>query len=136
MHTDPRHKKRVKMMQHVFAVCFDKKNQTNYLESIQNEDEKAQVETLLKKLPQIDKQIAQVATERPLEETNKLDLAILRSTVFESIVSDTPKKVLIDEAVEMAKEFGAEGSPKFVNGVLGKILINHNYDKRNSKQTK
>ena len=111
-------------MKHVFAVCFDKDNQLNYLDAIQNEEEKKQVVSLIEKLPEIDAQIAQVATERPLKDTNKLDLAILRATVFESMVRDTPRKVLIDEAVEMAKEFGSEGSPKFVNGVLGKILIN------------
>jgi N utilization substance protein B len=54
---------------------------------------------------------------------NKIDLAILRLAVFELIIENSqPPKVIIDEAVELAKEFGSESSSKFVNGVLGTIL--------------
>jgi len=122
MTSDARHRKRVKVMQQLFAATFDSKNQDNYLDSL-NQEEADYLKEIIAHLDKIDKQIASVATERPIEETNKLDLAILRSIMFESMVKDTPPKVLIDEAVEMAKEFGAEGSPKFVNGVLGKLLI-------------
>ncbi len=124
MNQDPRHQRRVRRMQHVFALTFDVTNQTDYLNQLKNRKEQQYLQSLLDKLTEIDAKIAQVATERPLSETNKLDLAILRSIVFEAMVEETPPKVLIDEAVELAKEFGSESSPKFVNGVLGKILIN------------
>jgi N utilization substance protein B len=46
----------------------------------------------------------------------------LRLAVYELENKKTPPKVVIDEAVELAKEFGGENSPPFVNGVLGTIL--------------
>jgi N utilization substance protein B len=121
MTKDARHQKRIRLMQQLFASTFDKTNQESYLDSLGDEAE--YIRDLIKHLDQIDDLIAQVATERPISEINKLDLAILRLTVFESMISDTPPKVLIDEAVELAKEFGSDSSPKFINGVLGKILI-------------
>ncbi len=52
-----------------------------------------------------------------------VDRNILRLAIFEIVKGgDTPRKVAINEAVEMAKTFGADASPKFVNGVLGSIL--------------
>ena len=78
---------------------------------------------LVKELPDIDRELAIYASERPLTDINKVDLAILRLIVFEGRTHDTPKKVLVDEAIELAKEFGTENSPKFINGVLGKILF-------------
>jgi len=58
---------------------------------------------------------------------NIFDLAILRLGVWELAVDvdkKVPEKVVIDEAVELAKTFGTESSPGFVNGVLGTILKN------------
>jgi N utilization substance protein B len=71
---------------------------------------------------EIDAQLAAHAPERPLSEINQVDLAIMRLIVHEAQAGKTPKKVLIDEAIELAKEFGTDSSPKFVNGVLGKVL--------------
>jgi N utilization substance protein B len=51
-----------------------------------------------------------------------VDLQILRMAIYEGFISKiTPPKVAIDEAIEIAKEFGGETSSKFVNGVLGAI---------------
>jgi N utilization substance protein B len=58
-----------------------------------------------------------------------VDLAILRLIVWEAHHKNTPKKVLIDEAVELAKEFGSDSSPRFVNGVLGQLLMQENNKK-------
>lgn len=78
---------------------------------------------ILEHLEEIDAAIKLSASERPIEQINKLDLAILRLSVFELIIEkDTPIKVVIDEAVELAKEYGSDSSPAFVNGVLGKIV--------------
>lgn len=78
---------------------------------------------LLRKLTALDAELAAVATERPLSEINRVDLAILRLILFESRHLQTAPKILVNEAVELAKRFGTEASPKFVNGVLAKILI-------------
>lgn len=73
-------------------------------------------------IPAIDKKIQKSAQEWPLEKIAKIDLAILRLAVSELTEKKEPPKVVIDEAVELAKEFGNEKSAKFVNGVLGTIL--------------
>ena len=72
--------------------------------------------------PQIDEFILKFAKERPLDEINNVDYSILRIVIAESIVTTlTPPKVAINEGIELAKLFGTESSPKFVNGVLGAI---------------
>ena len=77
---------------------------------------------ILEKKVKIDNQIKKAAPAWPIDKLNRIDLAILRLSVYELLFTDTPPKVVIDEAVEIAKEFGAESSPSFVNGVLGTIL--------------
>lgn len=67
--------------------------------------------------------IEKLATEWPLEQINKTDIQILRLAIYEGFIAQiTPKKVAINEAVELAKEFGGGPSGKFVNGVLGTLL--------------
>ncbi|MBQ6449413.1 transcription antitermination protein NusB [bacterium] len=70
-----------------------------------------------------DAQIQTVATERPVHDLAKIDLAILRLILHEHATKDTPVKVLIDEGVELAKDFGAENSYAFVNAVLEKLML-------------
>jgi transcription antitermination factor NusB len=72
----------------------------------------------------LDSFIALAAPDWPLSSINRIDLAILRVATDELKNSDTPAKVVIDEAVEIAKKYGAENSPSFINGVLGTILKN------------
>ena len=55
-----------------------------------------------------------------------VDLQILRIAVYEGFIGEfTPPKVAINEAVELAKEYGGQDSPKFVNGVLGAVMRKH-----------
>lgn len=120
---DQRHQERIALMQLVFAHTFLDEDQ-QFVEMDSNDAKYASFLSAMKAdLPAIDQEIAQYAPERPLAEINKVDLAIMRLIIFESRHHNTPKKVLIDEAVEIAKEFGTESSPKFVNGVLGKVLF-------------
>jgi len=108
---DPRHKIRREVVKSLFAQSFTVQPKIPELViKIQSNSE------------DLDKQIQNAATEWPLDKLNKIDLAILRLAVYELDNTDTPPKVIIDEAVELAKEFGAENSPSFVNGVLGTIL--------------
>lgn len=82
-----------------------------------------QTAAIAKHLPQIDAAIAKSAPEWPIDKIAKIDLAILRLSTHELMVARRePPKVIIDEAVEISKEYGNENSPKFVNGVLGTIL--------------
>jgi len=99
---DPRHRKREELVRQLFAASF------------QN--------TVPAKFKTSDHLIAAAAPEWPLDRLNPIDLAILRLAVFELVIDNTePVKVIIDEAVELAKQFGGSTSPSFVNGVLGTI---------------
>lgn len=74
--------------------------------------------------PELDKVIHRFAPEWPLAQMALIDRNILRLALFEigTREADTPAKVAINEAVELAKEFGSDSSPRFVNGVLGTAL--------------
>lgn len=70
-------------------------------------------------LAQLDQVIARFAPEWPVDQIAVIDRNILRLALWELSVGETPIKVAINEAVELAKDFGADSSPRFVNGVLG-----------------
>ena len=74
-------------------------------------------------LPAIDAAIQSAAPEWPIDKIAKIDLAILRLAAYELMIEHKePPKVIIDEAIELAKTYGNDNSAKFVNGVLGTIL--------------
>lgn len=76
----------------------------------------------IEKHQEIDKIIVKNAPEWPLLQIAAIDRSILRLSIYELLYrDDVPAKVAIDEAVELAKEFGGENSSKFVNGVLGTV---------------
>jgi len=73
----------------------------------------------------LDSFIHQYAPEWPLNQMAYIDRNILRMAIFEFAIEDkTPLKVAINEAVELAKTFGSDSAPRFVNGVLG-ALVEH-----------
>lgn len=108
---DPRHLKRRNTVKALFAESFTPQTKQGGL-----------VKKILSQKKTIDKKIQGAAPIWPIEKLNKIDLAILRLAIYELKNKKTPPKVVIDEAVELAKEFGSENSPSFVNGVLGTIL--------------
>ncbi len=72
--------------------------------------------------PQLDAWIAESAPEWPVDQLAVLDRNILRMALWELAVSEeTPLKVAINEAVELAKRFGSDSSARFINGVLGTL---------------
>jgi len=113
---DHRHKAREKVIKELFSLEFNSQTQ------IENET----VKKIISRIKNIDKIISQAAPEWPIEKINKIDLAILRLAVWELVISKKePPKVIIDEAVELAKAYGSERSPAFVNGVLGTVFKNY-----------
>lgn len=109
---DPRHQRRIKLIQALFSWNFQPKKKPP-----------APVSDIVKNLKKIDKLIAKSAPDRPIEQINKIDLAILRLSVFELIIKKgVPPKVVADEAVELGKEFGSDSSSAFINGALGKLI--------------
>ncbi len=131
---DKRHSRRVERMQILFARTFLKPKVPEMEPMILALPDRIWFSELVEELADIDKQLTVYASERPLTDINKVDLAILRLIVFESRTQDTPKKVLVDEAIELAKEFGTDSSSKFVNGVLGKILFLKKAPKKTAKK--
>ncbi len=76
---------------------------------------------------QLDQFIAEHAPEWPLDQVAIIDRNVLRIALWEFAVSgETPIKVAINEAVELAKMYGSDSSPRFVNGVLGSLATNQN----------
>lgn len=75
----------------------------------------------------LDEFIADFAPDWPLDQVAVIDRNLLRIALWEiAIYQKTPVKVAINEAVELAKVFGSDGSPRFINGVLGGIIENLN----------
>lgn len=74
----------------------------------------------------LDKLISEAAPTWPIEQMSPIDLNILRIAIFEILLyRKTPIKSSINEAVELAKTFGADSSGRFVNGVLGTIVTQY-----------
>ncbi len=91
--------------------------------SFRDDTSDADIQSLTSQLPMLDQKIQKAAPEWPIAKIAKIDLAILRLATHELLVEATePPKVIIDEAIELAKAYGNENSPKFINGVLGTIL--------------
>jgi transcription antitermination protein NusB len=71
---------------------------------------------------EMDKVIARYAPEWPLDQMAVIDRNILRIAIFEFFIAEkTPVKVAINEAVELAKTYGSDSAPRFINGVLGSL---------------
>ena len=90
-------------------------------------DDKEFIERLVRGVSQheteLDGELQPVAPEWPIDQIARMDRVILRIGLFElKYEKDVPAKVVINEAVELAKAFGSENSSKFVNGVLGTLL--------------
>ncbi|MBU0569192.1 transcription antitermination factor NusB [Patescibacteria group bacterium] len=108
---DPRHLARQNTVKALFAESFTHQHELTDLAKKIISQEKV-----------LDEKIKKAAPTWPIEKLNKVDLAILRLAVYEMQKAKTPPKVIIDEAIELAKEFGSDNSPSFINGVLGTIL--------------
>lgn len=109
---DPRHTTRQDAVQSLFAWAFHKQSLANQL-----------AKDVVKNITLIDDITTQSAPEFTIDRINHIDLAILRLAIYELVVlHKEPPKVIIDEAVELAKEFGGDTSPAFINGALGKVF--------------
>ncbi len=76
---------------------------------------------------ELDSFIAEHAPEWPLEQVAIVDRNIIRIALWEfAVMGKTPIKVAINEAVELAKTYGSDSSPRFINGVLGSLAVREN----------
>lgn len=110
---DPRHKKRRKIVEDLFKIAFHKQPINSDSREIMTHSKT------------LDETIRIAAPEFPIEKINKIDLAILRLATYELLIAKKePPKVIVDEAIELAKEYGGDSSPAFINGALGKVIKN------------
>jgi N utilization substance protein B len=70
----------------------------------------------------IDRIIAELAIDWPLDRIGKVDRSILRLAIQELKLGETPASVVINEAVELAKKYSGEETAKFINGILGAFV--------------
>jgi N utilization substance protein B len=107
---DPRHKKRQHLIQELFSTQFH------------TQEVSLEAKEILKHITFLDQNIQDAAPDFPVKKINQVDLAILRLAIYEILIDKkAPQNVIIDEAVELAKEYANETSPSFINGVLGNI---------------
>jgi len=110
--SDPRHQTRKKAIKELFGFSFKKQSLKTKLS-----------QKIIEYQKEIDRIISQSAPQFPIKQINKIDLAILRLAIYEiSFGKTAPYKVIIDEAIELAKEYGSEKSPQFINGALGAFV--------------
>ena len=80
-------------------------------------------EKIIATLPQIDAKLDEISKGWKLDRLGKVELAILRLGIYElDFDEDIPTNVALNEAVELAKTYGGDTSPSFINGVLGKLV--------------
>jgi N utilization substance protein B len=109
---DPRHLKRIFVFKSLFAGTF-----TPQLER------PTRVDKIMANIEKIDDIVQKCAPEWPISQINRVDLAVLRQAVYELLFkTETPTKVIIDEAVEIAKRYGGKTSSSFVNGALASAI--------------
>lgn len=132
---DPRHAARMVALQQLFLIEFresegvvidefnpDDFKHINNIEDFNDDLRKQIVDGVSSDIGEIDAYIVNFAPQWPIAQIKKVDLQILRIAIYEGFVGKiTPPKVAIDEAIELAKEFGGSASDKFVNGVLGAL---------------
>lgn len=121
------------------AVKLDvilERNVSRYKETI---DDKKFINELVhgvdKHTKQLDDIIGPIAPEWPVDQIARIDKIVLRIALHELLIDDeVPPKVVINEAVELAKAFGGDNSSKFINGVLGTAYKNKTEAKTTKKK--
>ncbi|MBD3363081.1 transcription antitermination factor NusB [Candidatus Dojkabacteria bacterium] len=149
---DPRHLARQLALQKLFTYDFFQKDENKdfgfSLEELKEINSSANIdldsefigkliEGVLQFKEPMNEIIIELAPERPIKDMAKVDLQILYLAIYEGLIAKlTPIKVVIDEAIELAKEFGGDKSGKFVNGVLGNLIKNKKLTKKLEKSCK
>ena len=125
---------RIQIFKLLFRVEFNQPEEMSeqmalFFNTEETIDEEAQVEiqekyeAIEEKLSELDRMLNEKATGWTTTRMGKVDLAILRLALYEILYDDkVPASVAINEAVEIAKKFGQDESPSFINGILAKFV--------------
>ncbi|NBO21817.1 transcription antitermination factor NusB [bacterium] len=129
--SDKRHNSRILALVNLFSYVFseeeDLKTTLLFREEVGNLDYDNDLyqeiyNGVINNLSVIDRLIEEKAPDWPISNIPKIDLTILRIAIFELVISQKNEPaVIIDESIEVAKEFGSENSSKFIHGVLGAV---------------
>jgi len=115
----------VDMTDHPLGTVLQERAKENELEAAEYDFAQEIALGVNENKDRLDRLIAQHAPEWPLDQVATIDRNILRIALWEiAIYRKTPLKVGINEAVELAKSFGTDSSPRFINGVLGSLVAN------------
>lgn len=130
-----RHLSRMVAMQTIYEWDFRQsenlasitdRNINEYKDDVDDDYVRYTVNGISEKKDILDAEIVKAAPEWPIDQISLIDKSILRVSIFELLYSpNMPSKVAINEAVELAKQFGGENSSKFINGVLGTVYEGH-----------
>ncbi|MDX9872092.1 MAG: transcription antitermination factor NusB [Clostridia bacterium] len=128
-----RHAVREQALKALFACDLGRNDPAAALEMLWAEEktnEKARnfsrelVEGVTAKREELDPLLERYTLEWKLNRIATVDRNIMRLALFEMLYSaEVPRAVALDEAIELAKTFGSEESPRFINGILGKIIV-------------
>ncbi|HGG0674754.1 TPA: transcription antitermination factor NusB, partial [Campylobacter coli] len=114
----------------LYALEMNEKNE-NFIDEFLNEkkirnEQKnftlSLYEGIIKNLDDIDKNLNPYLNENEIEKLGHIERAILRLGAYELLFTDTPNAIVINEAIELAKELANDNSPKFINGVLDTLV--------------
>lgn len=110
------------LAEHPVGEVLQRRLEDNPMENAGVEFASQLVTGVIAHLSDIDKLIAHYAPEWPLDQMAVIDRNILRIAIFEFLIlGETPVKVAINEAVELAKLYASDSAPRFINGVLGSL---------------
>lgn len=111
---DIRHQKRTTIIQELYAHSFHPHEKTDNLDT--------KTQDVIKQQPFLNKEIEKFASKFPIDKIAKVDVAILQLSIYDLVIEKKePPKVIINEAVELAKELGSDRSFAFINAILGKV---------------
>ncbi|EAC1767019.1 transcription antitermination factor NusB [Campylobacter coli] len=125
-----RHQVRQGVISLLYALEMNEKNE-NFIDEFLNEkkirnEQKnftlSLYEGIIKNLDDIDKNLNPYLNENEIEKLGHIERAILRLGAYELLFTDTPNAIVINEAIELAKELANDNSPKFINGVLDTLV--------------
>ncbi|EKC1422395.1 transcription antitermination factor NusB [Campylobacter coli] len=125
-----RHQVRQSVISLLYALEMNEKNE-NFIDEFLNEkkirnEQKnftlSLYEGIIKNLDDIDKNLNPYLNENEIEKLGHIERAILRLGAYELLFTDTLNAIVINEAIELAKELANDNSPKFINGVLDTLV--------------
>ncbi|EPS9489681.1 transcription antitermination factor NusB [Campylobacter coli] len=125
-----RHQVRQSVISLLYALEMNEKNE-NFIDEFLNEKKirnkqknftLSLYEGIIKNLDDIDKNLNPYLNENEIEKLGHIERAILRLGAYELLFTDTPNAIVINEAIELAKELANDNSPKFINGVLDTLV--------------